>query len=65
VLFHEYSRRNALGYVFNMEQMPNGRYDFLVRVGKKRYRYALDIHATSLRTASLGEVSVPIAAALH
>ncbi|MCC3156223.1 hypothetical protein LJ737_03190 [Hymenobacter sp. 15J16-1T3B] len=57
LLYQQYSRGTVFGNRLNVQELPDGQYAFLVKVGKKTYNYTLDIHSSRERVARLGTVS--------
>ncbi|RAK62673.1 hypothetical protein [Hymenobacter edaphi] len=63
VLYQQYSRGTVFGNRLNVQELADGQYAFLVKVGKQTYNYTLDIHSSRDRVARLGSVSTTALAA--
>lgn len=53
VLYEENSTRASFGQQFNVRNLPDGNYAFVVKLGPQRYRYPLRLHTTAQRSAEL------------
>jgi len=53
VLYQEYSARPSFGRKFNVSNLPDGSYAFVVTLGRQQFRYALRLRTTSQRSAEL------------
>jgi hypothetical protein len=53
VLYEERSSAVSFGQKFNVSQLPDGRYAFVVNVGPQKFSYALHLRTAATRTAEL------------
>ena len=53
VLYEVRSSAVSFGQQFDVSQLPDGRYAFVVRVGPQTYRYALRLRTAATRSAEL------------
>lgn len=53
VLYEEFSIKPTFGQQFNVRNLPDGNYAFVVKLGSQRYRYALRLRTTAQRSAEL------------
>ena len=53
VLFEERSAAVSFGRLFDMSQLPDGHYAFVVQVGSQQFRYSLNLNTTARRSAEL------------
>lgn len=58
VLYDKFTNKPVFGSKLNVQQLPDGEYAFVVKVGKDVTRYTLNIHTTIERAARLGSVSM-------
>lgn len=63
LLYQQYSRGTVFGKCLNVQELPDGQYSFVVKVGQQAYNYTLDIHSVHERTTRLGTVSTMAVAA--
>ena len=59
LLYEEYSSKVSFGRKFNVRDLPDGQYAFVVKLGKQQYRYTLNLHTTSQRSAELSAAATP------
>ena len=53
VLFEERSSAVSFGQKFNVSQLPDGRYAFVVHVGPQKFSYSLHLRTAATRSAEL------------
>ncbi|WP_303309813.1 hypothetical protein [Hymenobacter sp. BT730] len=59
VLYSHSTSKHTFGTKLNVEELPDGEYAFVVKVGKDVTRYTLDLHTEAEhRSARLGTVSL-------
>lgn len=61
VLYNELNSQVSFGQRFNVRDLPDGRYAFVVSLGRQQYRYALSLRTTAQRSAELTAEAVPAA----
>jgi|GEM_PF-3540788 len=64
VLYEERSARVSFGQQFNLRQLPDGHYAFVVKLGQQQYRYPLTMQTTSQRSCDLQPEPAPAAPSL-
>ena len=64
VLYEEFSANPTFGRQFNVRNLPDGNYAFVVKLGPQRYRYALRLRTTAQRSAELSADTTRLAGRL-
>ncbi len=44
----------SLGRVLNVAELPDGRYEFIMKIGREEHRFGLNLRSTEVRLAEVG-----------
>lgn len=59
VLFEQFSSAVSFGQNLNLRELPDGRYTFVVTIGREVHRFGLALSSTQQRVAVLGDDQLP------
>ena len=65
VLYEEGSSAIHFGSRLNVSDLPDGRYVFMVRIGREEHRFGMQLHSTSQRLVQVGDDQLQSPAALR